>query len=52
MFEFNAFKQYEAWVEADKKVALRISSLILEIVKSPFTGRGKPEMLKGDFKGY
>ncbi len=35
-----------------KKVSLRISSLILEIAKSPFTGRGKPELLKGNFKGY
>ncbi|HKG69909.1 MAG TPA: Txe/YoeB family addiction module toxin [Segetibacter sp.] len=52
IFEFNAFKQYQEWIKTDKKISLRISSLILEIAKSPFTGRGKPELLKGDFKGY
>jgi len=52
IFEFSAFQQYQEWIKTDKKVSLRISSLILEIAKSPFTGRGKPELLKGNFKGY
>jgi toxin YoeB len=52
VFESNAFEQYQEWIKTDKKVSLRISSLILEIAKSPFTGRGKPELLKGNFKGY
>jgi toxin YoeB len=33
-------------------MALRILRLIDEIERSPFTGIGKPEPLKGDFKGY
>ncbi len=52
IFEFSAFQQYQEWIKTDKKVSLRISSLILEIAKNPFTGRGKPELLKGNFKGY
>ena len=52
VFEISAFEQYQEWIKTDKKVSLRISSLILEIAKSPFTGRGKPELLKGNFKGY
>ena len=40
------------WIENDRKLALRIIRIIEEIQRSPFKGIGKPEPLKGDFKGF
>lgn len=34
------------WVQADRKVALRVFDLIEAIVRDPFAGIGKPEPLK------
>ena len=31
IFEFKAFEQYQEWVKTEKKISLRIGSLILEI---------------------
>ena len=48
----EAFKEYQDWIETDRKLALRISDLIRDILRSPFEGIGKPEALKHQFKGY
>jgi toxin YoeB len=40
------------WLGADRKMATRITRLIGEIQRDPFTGIGKPEPLKGDLSGY
>jgi toxin YoeB len=48
----KAFDEYRRWVETDRKIAIRISDLIRETIKSPFDGLGKPEPLKYEFKGY
>jgi toxin YoeB len=34
------------WVQTDRKLALRVLSLVDAIVRDPFTGIGKPEPLK------
>ncbi len=47
----NAFEDLKYWVEADKKKALKILSLIEEIGKNPFSGTGKPEPLKYTLSG-
>ena len=47
-----AFMEYQEWIEIDRKVALRIGDLILDILRDPFEGIGKPEALKHQFKGY
>jgi toxin YoeB len=52
IFEFEAFEQYQHWIASDKKLALKIGSLIRQILREPFSGIGKPEPLKGNFKGY
>ena len=36
----------------DKNILRRINQLIDEIIRSPFDGKGKPEMLKSNLKGY
>lgn len=51
-FRFEAFEEYQEWIKTDKKIALKIGTLIQDILKNPFTGLGKPEHLKGNFKGY
>lgn len=48
----EAFKEYQEWVETDRKTALRIGDLIKDILKNPFEGIGKPEALKHQFKGF
>ncbi len=35
----------------NKRVMNRISKLLSDILEHPFSGIGKPEPLKGDFKG-
>lgn len=50
-FVFKDFKEYQDWIDKDRKTALRIGDLIKEILRSPFEGMGKPEPLKHQFKG-
>jgi len=47
-----AFKEYQKWIETDRKIALRIGDLIRDILRDPFEGIGKPEALKHQYKGY
>ncbi len=42
--EFREDLRY--WVQTDRKLALRAFDLIEAIVRDPFDGTGKPEMLK------
>jgi toxin YoeB len=39
------------WIKQDRGKALRIVNLIKEVQREPFTGIGKPEPLKHEFKG-
>ncbi len=47
----KAFKEYQEWIQTDRKTALRIGDLIKDILRNPFDGIGKPEALKHQFKG-
>jgi toxin YoeB len=51
-FADQAWEDYAYWVENDKKVLKRLNTLIKECERHPFEGSGKPEPLKGDFKGW
>ena len=51
-FEKNAFEEYQNWIQSDRKIAVRIGEIIKDILRDPFKGIGKPEALKGNFKGY
>ena len=42
--EFREDLRY--WVEADRKVALRVLDLVEAVLREPFAGIGKPEPLK------
>lgn len=47
-----SFEEFTEWQNTDKKIYKKIASLIKEISRTPFTGTGKPEPLKGDLSGY
>ncbi len=51
-FDKKAFNEYQNLIIVDKKMALKISEQIEDILRNPFTGLGKPEALKGNFKGF
>jgi toxin YoeB len=48
----SAWEDYNHWAETDRKVLRRINELVKECRRHPFEGTGKPEPLKGDFKGW
>jgi len=50
-FDRAGFEDLSWWIERDRKKALRIVDLIKEVQRDPFTGIGKPEPLKHEFKG-
>jgi toxin YoeB len=52
VFSDLAWEQYGHWIEADLKVFARLNDLIRECRRAPFTGKGKPEPLKGDLAGW
>jgi toxin YoeB len=47
----DALVQIEEWKKNDPKILFKIISLITEIASTPFTGTGKPELLKHQLKG-
>lgn len=51
IFEPSAFEDFTTWTEVDKKVFKRLYKLIIESSRDPFKGTGKPEPLKGNYKG-
>lgn len=47
--------QFEAdvayWNRIDPKIAARLSRIVDEVLRSPSTGIGKPELLRGNWQG-
>lgn len=52
LFSEQAFAEYSEWQKADKKISAKINTLFKDISRTPFSGLGKPEPLKGDLRGY
>ncbi|MDR2482486.1 MAG: Txe/YoeB family addiction module toxin [Treponema sp.] len=52
VFENAALEQYQQWTREDQRIFEKISSLIKEVSRTPFTGTGKPESLKGGLAGF
>ena len=50
-FDINAIEDLAWWIKQDRRKALKIIDLIKQIEREPFSGIGKPEPLKHDFKG-
>lgn len=51
-FDPDAWEDFLFWLANDLKMARRITRLIAEIQRDPFSGIGKPEPLKGGLSGY
>jgi len=51
-FEKGAVKEYQFWVKNNFSIVEKIQELIIDISKTPFSGLGKPEELKGNLNGY
>jgi len=47
-----AWSDYLYWQSQDKKTLKRINKLILEVLRTPFEGIGKPEPLKENLSGF
>ena len=52
LIEDTAFDDLEFWSKNDVRLLRKILELIADIRKTPFSGKGKPEALKYQYKGY
>ena len=52
VFTAKAWADFIEWSKTDRKIFEKISLLIEETSRTPFTGTGKPEPLKHQFKGF
>ena len=51
LFSADALRHLDEWKLTQPKIAVKIVALITEISETPFTGSGKPELLKHNLKG-
>jgi toxin YoeB len=52
VFADRAWEDYLHWQAADANVLERVNTLIKECRRTPFTGTGKPEPLRGELQGW
>lgn len=52
IFSPQAWDDYTYWQETNPKMVSRINLLLKEIIRSPYSGIGKPEPLKHALRGY
>ncbi|MBV9332363.1 MAG: Txe/YoeB family addiction module toxin [Alphaproteobacteria bacterium] len=52
VFADRAWEDYLHWQAADVNTLERVNALIKECLRTPFTGTGKPEPLRGELKGW
>lgn len=48
----QAWKDYLRMQERERDMLRKVNQLIRDTERSPFTGKGKPEPLKGTLSGY
>ena len=53
-FADRGWEDYQHWVQNDRKILKRINLLLADIKRNPDDpqGLGKPERLKGNYRGY
>lgn len=52
LLEKNAIEDFEYWPKTDLKILKKVAELFIATARSPFEGIGKPELLKGELKGF
>ncbi len=48
----GGWEDYLYWQQQDRKTLKRINELIRDTLRTPFSGIGKPEPLKGNLSGW
>lgn len=52
LFDPGGWEQFLHWRAADPGIANTIERLVEECRRTPFTGTGRPEPLRGDLSGF
>ena len=52
LWDEAAWDHYVQWLDLDVKTVRKINGLVKECQRTPFTGIGKPEALKGNLRGH
>jgi toxin YoeB len=52
VFHERAWEDYLYWQATDPKLLIRLNGLIQECGRTPFSGLGKPEPLRGPLSGW
>ena len=48
----EAWEDYVYWQSQDRKTLKRINALILDALRAPYSGTGKPEALRENLSGF
>ncbi|MDF9619938.1 Txe/YoeB family addiction module toxin [Pseudomonas entomophila] len=51
-FTLHGWDDYQHWKSNDEAISAEVDRLLCECLRTPFTGTGKPEALRGDLTGY
>jgi toxin YoeB len=51
MLHPECMEDLRGWMEEDRRTASKVLELMAECLREPFTGKGKPEPLKGPLSG-
>ncbi len=46
VFDPDFLKEVQYWIRVDRKNAVRVLEIVLDVMRDPFSGLGKPEPLK------
>ncbi|WP_069790944.1 Txe/YoeB family addiction module toxin [Cyanobacterium sp. IPPAS B-1200] len=52
LLDIQAVEDLKWWIQQDKRIALKTMELIETLPDNPFTGKGKPEMLRFNLSGF
>jgi toxin YoeB len=52
VFHERAWEDYLHWQQTDRELLARLNTLIKECCRTPFSGIGKPEPLRGQLSGW
>ena len=52
VFSPQAWDDYQHWVQTDRKLVKRINELFKDAVRNPYSGIGKPELLRHALSGF
>ena len=51
-FSVHGWKEYQEWQQIDRRRRKKLDDLIEEVKRTPYSGTGQPEKLRGNLAGY